>query len=1063
MGFQMRDFLREKRVSRPFSAVAAAAIFSTVLAGIGIVSMNSFNAEADSNETEGKICSGGYIPIGTQGGKDTSVATYVGRDMFIGSPRTGTMTASDFTGSYAVEAEGLTVIKGKLAQNPIKSSWSGDGFRWGNVGFGSQFKPDSGSTGLAVANESTSSDIAFSNVGGANYASSVASWSRGGWVGKALSVVIGNEYNALLAGDVTHWNSNTSRDSIVSKQDNWYTEASWWNKSSSDVLENININGNTYDFTNFSSTLTAYIGELASLASSSTVYVGDKNNGGVSVGVAVEENLTYNKYDNKASYGLHFNNNSGATSDNPEGVSGVVNNEKLITFNGSGDGQQSLQVFNISASDLTSIVGSSTYRGTSFAFANIPDGAAVIVNVTGGDVDFHNGWRYYWNGTNIGNEYRNGGNQTLYGQVASRVVWNFADASTVTIRGGVANEGTDKYTTDDPAAAMIGSIISNGNFDDHVSTNGRVWVNGYLALNSPTSANWSGKSGDTASVIDMDIERHNFPFALNRTGCSTVEWNKIDSSTSANLAGSGWALYGTLAGAKTGTGMLRFIADGGIYDQDRVDDGHILTGDLNPEQDYYIVESQTPYGYKSKSDIYHFRTVSDTSTVNKISEYYSASDGYSAAHYLSEESKIPNDPDDVSLEWEKVDSDDTAVKLSGSVWSIYKGSEGTAGKHAVTDLKPGEVPGTNWWDDQDDTAGAFKLNLSSNDETYFIDETTSPTGYNLTNLHYKAVVYSGNVTWYQSDTGSDPWTAITDANIKIKNPVKEHYITWLKKDRISGNAVTGSGWTLYNETNTAAVTNEIKDCTQSPCSASGTYYDSDPTGGSFKVKATGIDAGSYWLRETTVPSGYAKISDMQVTISDWDSLDDGTETELIADFGTIYEDRSSGSAEWKKVDGNSDPLKGSTWTLTKYSDAARTSPVSSWTIEDNNFSWTTTCTEDTSVKCDTDNTDGTIKVEKLDWGYYRVVESKAPTGYMKVAKDWDFEIDATDPAKTNVVNPDAFVNYKERGDLPLTGAWFTPANLIRFGAITLGAGAALWLSRTAWRRFRDDGTWRTDR
>ena len=192
-------------------------------------------------------------------------------------------------------------------------------------------------------------------------------------------------------------------------------------------------------------------------------------------------------------------------------------------------------------------------------------------------------------------------------------------------------------------------------------------------------------------------------------------------------------------------------------------------------------------------------------------------------------------------------------------------------------------------------------------------------------------------------------------------------------------------------------------------------------------------------------------------------VDDGTETELIADFGTIYEDRSSGSAEWKKVDGNSDPLKGSTWTLTKYSDAARTSPVSSWTIEDNNFSWTTTCTEDTSVKCDTDNTDGTIKIEKLDWGYYRIVESKAPTGYMKVEKEWDFEIDATDPAKTNVVNPDAFVNYKERGDLPLTGAWFTPANLIRFGAITLGAGAALWLSRTAWRRFRDDGTWRTDR
>ena len=56
------------------------------------------------------------------------------------------------------------------------------------------------------------------------------------------------------------------------------------------------------------------------------------------------------------------------------------------------------------------------------------------------------------------------------------------DTTSLTIRGGIAGEGRkdwggsdDKWTDDDPAAAMIGSIlVPNGSFDDHVTTNGRV-------------------------------------------------------------------------------------------------------------------------------------------------------------------------------------------------------------------------------------------------------------------------------------------------------------------------------------------------------------------------------------------------------------------------------------------------------------------------------------------------------------------------------------------------------------------------------------------------------------
>ena len=85
---------------------------------------------------------------------DPGVATYVGRDMYIGGKPSDPSTLDEKNGpagSYAAEAEGLTVVRGKLAMNPIKASWGGDGFRFGTVGFGSQFRPVDRSTVLAVA------------------------------------------------------------------------------------------------------------------------------------------------------------------------------------------------------------------------------------------------------------------------------------------------------------------------------------------------------------------------------------------------------------------------------------------------------------------------------------------------------------------------------------------------------------------------------------------------------------------------------------------------------------------------------------------------------------------------------------------------------------------------------------------------------------------------------------------------------------------------------------------------------------------------------------------------
>ena len=141
---------------------AACSFMATVLVASTLLSPFSAATSASAATTVNKgIYKPTPIGIGTNidvSTPDPGVATYVGRDMYIGGKpsNTKTLDASNApAGSYAAEAEGLTVVRGKLAMNPLKESWPyegiGAGFRFGTVGFGSQFRPVDGSTVLAVA------------------------------------------------------------------------------------------------------------------------------------------------------------------------------------------------------------------------------------------------------------------------------------------------------------------------------------------------------------------------------------------------------------------------------------------------------------------------------------------------------------------------------------------------------------------------------------------------------------------------------------------------------------------------------------------------------------------------------------------------------------------------------------------------------------------------------------------------------------------------------------------------------------------------------------------------
>ena len=82
-----------------------------------------------------------------------------------------------------------------------------------------------------------------------------------------------------------------------------------------------------------------------------------------------------------------------------------------------------MQVFNIDATQLSS----DGYRGVDFNFTNIPGNASVVVNVSGGNVDFHTGWRFWWNDLEIGDGYSKAATaeqKTAYSTAAQKIMWN---------------------------------------------------------------------------------------------------------------------------------------------------------------------------------------------------------------------------------------------------------------------------------------------------------------------------------------------------------------------------------------------------------------------------------------------------------------------------------------------------------------------------------------------------------------------------------------------------------------------------------------------------------------
>lgn len=797
------------------------------------------SANAASARATATVGPGIYVPtsigVGTDvttAQNDPGVATFVGRDMYVGGKPTDPsyLRFDNVAGSYAVEAEGLTVVQGKLALNPLKESWpytdgknntSGAGFRFGTVGFGAQFRPSAGSVVLAVAGLSNATSINEIQVGTNEPASAtVGAWNKGAWVGRQKrshnAEAIGYDYTAAIAGNRTTWMNNADRQSVVKMQGNWSDDGLFsGNDDGASIMSSIN--GKNY--TNFlESEVKAKISEpLAKL----------KPTGSCTVDVAEENsNYTIAKYnkDSRATYGLKFDNSikkfnrktsyTDVTGNSVSGEVTLVNNEKLITFTGDADDSgkgSSLQVFNLKASDLTNSYEGKIYRGVDFSFNKIPVGASVVVNIIdeeGTPVEFNTGWRFWWNGEEISRGYESGSNdktKSEYSIAAQSILWNFATAKQVTIRGGMALEGIGgdgKWTDDDPAAAMLGSIVvPNGSFEDHVTTNGRVYVGDDFQMYNPTVAwNFGDIEGDSASVIDMDQERHNFPWSGTYTpDGSAVAWGKVDAADDTTpLAGSEWAIYASKNDAENDRDRIVSIVDNGTNDSDSTV-GTIQYDYLNQKATigdtnyftYYIREVKAPEGYQ-KSDTIYYATMNNTGEKPNYVQGYVDKNGNQVPFENNPTGTIPNTKIITgTVSWTKVvEGDADHTPLAGSEWKLAKLGAGGLTEEKSWTVSDQSASSETTWADTDDTNGKFTL-AGLLPGTYTLTETQAPFGYELNKNTYKFTVDStnGSIAWKENEEPSivSGTTYISDkcsaTSVKIPVTKSVRNTDWPKDDK----------------------------------------------------------------------------------------------------------------------------------------------------------------------------------------------------------------------------------------------------------------------------------------
>lgn len=651
-----------------------------------------------------------------------------------------------------------------------------------------------------------------------------------------------------------------------------------------------------------------------------------------------------------------------------------------------------------------------------------------------------------------------------YDKASQKILWNFSNTDNLTIYGGVANEdGTntnaDKITQDDAAAAMMGSIIVKGNFESHVSTNGRVYTGGDFSMYNPYKA-WTFKQagandGDSASVLDMDQERHNFPWNGSYTeSCSAIAWQKADESGTL-LGGTTWAVYGKYDDAASGRNALLTVQDNAFYDKDSAD-GRFTVEGLKPNATYYIKEVSAGNDYQLNTNVYYVATGDSSATPANDARSVTKTDGtYTYGEADMTDGKIVNKKNGHEVSWSKVDAV-TNKELAGSQWQIQQVKDGAATKSwNVTDntskatgvtVNPtsATLDSTNGWK-TDLTAAVDPKDALQEVAWTFTDEdgnaVDSSTVAVLTRTGNLKTTVTGissidTTVYVKACSVSNPEVCSALVTIKVKAmSVKD------SSNRTVENNSTITAAAAAAQSNDAAVLNENAVVTPADdpqpsdadgvaenaiddgakaisCTAAdgengqpGVKCDMDTAAGKFKVG--GLDAGTYWLHETTAPYGYTINKTLyQFTIDangnvTWNGGRASGEATGAIDEKLKPGDNNAISdtpteVTWNKVDTKGGKLAGSQWKIVGPSPATDVYCVADNVTVDANGATTpagiefTGCTDEKlSDAANTADEAGVITVRGLPVGTYTLTETKAPDGYVATTTVYTLTISDT--------------------------------------------------------------------
>lgn len=1047
-GMRMKEASAASRAHALTAAILAVSMMATV-ALTALIPVCS--AKADDTLADGAIFVPSNISMGDNGTSvndvDTGLATFVGRDFYVGKPKDGdrqSLTADSIDGSWAAEMEGQTFVRGRYMQRAQKGF-----FTIGTVAFGAQYQPANGSTILAVEGTNSAFDNSVQSIVQAWPSTITGTSTQGGGI---LQVRRNNEwsnFSTKLAGSRTKvWGTANNDDTIKLRSIYQY---GYSNTNDSDVQWNIK------DF------ITVKDGQGNSIDIYGTKVTNDSatqkswtSNGTVVSGFApaqseyVRKKYDYDKYDAFAKNEAEKNNGKrtwaagrGAeTSFSTYKVSMdfAQESERLLTF--TGDGTSSLQIFEVSAS----LLNVNDDKGLDFWFRNIPENASILINVVDNTIGantpivMRTGWRFWYGGTassdisdddvyEISNGYvTDTGSQTesaLYSEVAQKIMWNFADASSVTIMGGTtlnasnvnltklhADGANDWYTqgtsmpdssvTDDPAAAMLGSImIPNGSLESHVTTNGRVYVGQDFMMYNPTQATMKGTLAKTASIIDMDQERHNFPWtaSYNPQGVR-IKWNKVDSDGNNLKAGTTWAVYGSLSAATSADPTVKpltTVGDNIANDADSTVGVIEPMTDLNPNSTYYIKETGTIEGYVQNTNIYRIVAGEAGGTYSTIDKVYNSAgteitDNDSRLLHLN--TGIVNKASGTAVEWKKTDAEQDSATLTGSTWQLKATSGSDANKT---------------WTIDDNRVKVTKVTVNGGADVSMESSTTQTVA--------ATVLPEGtpqSVTW--SSTAPDV-ASVAAGTITALTKGK----TTIRACSTSDASVCGSITVTVTSPEVAAlsVTNEsgknesriavvsvADESNQQPepvtyllaksadpmlassdntvdCSNDGHRCDVNSNPGEFKIED--VADGDYELTETTAPDGYDKsdetyrftVANGQVTWTNPSGVTSGT-------IALIVNTRKTGSVTWNKVSSEASDTKlgGSEWKLTQLS--TWNAAISQYEKLPNGVEY---AIADCVENCGTDSFHdiasgkGEFNVTGLPWGEYQLIETKAPDGF----------------------------------------------------------------------------------